>query len=195
MLPDLKTPLLWALGAGLVLALVTAGVERTRAAGARADLAAEKAARAKVETARALAALTEVQRVVALVAEHATHQQEITDGFENAMHTVQAGRDADRRDAERVRRQFAAYVARDRREAATDPAACQRLKDRSEVLAGLAERGRGLLAAGRRVVERRDAEVAMLLAIVGNDRQLLVPVQTNARQQEDAGAPRSQADQ
>jgi hypothetical protein len=38
-LPDLKTPLLWALGLGLVAALATAGIERTRAAGARADAA------------------------------------------------------------------------------------------------------------------------------------------------------------
>lgn len=39
MLPDLKTPLLWALGVGLAAALATAGIERTRAAGARADAA------------------------------------------------------------------------------------------------------------------------------------------------------------
>lgn len=39
MLPDLKTPLLWALGLGLVAALATAGIERNRAAGARADAA------------------------------------------------------------------------------------------------------------------------------------------------------------
>ena len=39
MLPDLKTPLLWALGLGLVAALATAGIERTRAATARKDLA------------------------------------------------------------------------------------------------------------------------------------------------------------
>ncbi|MDO9357852.1 MAG: hypothetical protein Q7T70_02520 [Polaromonas sp.] len=38
-LPDLKTPLFWALGLGLVAALATAGIERTRAAGARADAA------------------------------------------------------------------------------------------------------------------------------------------------------------
>ena len=39
MLPDLKTPLLWALGLGLVAALATAGIERTRAADARTDVA------------------------------------------------------------------------------------------------------------------------------------------------------------
>ena len=39
LLPDFKTPLLWLLGLGLVAALATAGIERTRAAGARADAA------------------------------------------------------------------------------------------------------------------------------------------------------------
>jgi hypothetical protein len=39
MLPDLKTPLLWALGLGLVAALATAGIERMRAADARTEAA------------------------------------------------------------------------------------------------------------------------------------------------------------
>lgn len=39
MLPDLKTPLLWVLGLGLVAALATAGIERTRAADARTEAA------------------------------------------------------------------------------------------------------------------------------------------------------------
>ncbi|WP_431106582.1 DUF2514 family protein [Variovorax paradoxus] len=42
MLPDLKTPLLWVLGLALVGALATAGIERTRAAGARNDAAAAR---------------------------------------------------------------------------------------------------------------------------------------------------------
>lgn len=49
--PDLKTPLLWALGLGLVAALATAGIERTRAAGARAEAASstEQTWRARVD--------------------------------------------------------------------------------------------------------------------------------------------------
>ena len=42
MLPDLRTPMLWALCLGLAGALLTAGVERTRAAGARAEAAAAR---------------------------------------------------------------------------------------------------------------------------------------------------------
>lgn len=188
LLPDLKTPLLWVLGLGLVAALATAGIERTRAAGARFDLAAERADRAKENTARAIAALADLQRVFALVSAHAKDQQEKVDEFERAMQAVQTGRDTDRRDADRVRLQFAAYRARDRGEPSTDPAACQRVKDRSEHLAGMAERGRELLARGRRLVEQRDAEVSVLLGVVRNDRQMLGPVQTSVLPAPEKGA-------
>ena len=175
MLPDLKTPLLWVLGLALTAALATAGIERTRAAGARADLASEKADRAKENTARATAALADLQRVVALVANHAKTQQENVNAFESRLkvladrsRTVAAGRD-------RLRKQYADFVARDRDQAAADPAACQRVADRSEVLAAMAERSRELLEGGRLVVEGRDNEVQLLLDTVKNDRALLAP--------------------
>jgi len=52
-----------------------------------------------------------------------------------------------------LRQQFAAYVAGDRERAATDPVACQRLADRSEVFAAVAARSRELLERGRLVVK------------------------------------------
>lgn len=76
-------------------------------------------------------------------------------------------------DVERVRQQYAAYAARDRDQAATDPAACVRIADRSAVFAGMAARGRELLERGRLIVEQRDAEVGVLLRIVRNDRNLI----------------------
>ncbi|BEP42275.1 hypothetical protein [Variovorax sp. V15] len=170
------------LWAGLVAASVLHGCwvghKRDGAVNSLHDL---QASVARNDADRALAALADLQRVVALSAAHAKDQQEKVDEFDTAMQTVQAGRDADRRDAERVRQQFAAYRARDRDEPSTDPAACQRVKDRSERLAGLAERGRELLAGGRRLVEQRDAEVSVLLGVVRNDRQLIAPVQTSAQ--------------
>lgn len=72
-----------------------------------------------------------------------------------------------------MRKQYADYVARDRNRAATDPVACQRLADRSAVLAAMAARSRELLEGGRLVVERRDNEVQFLLDTVKNDRMLL----------------------
>lgn len=173
MLLDLKTPLLWVLGLGLVAALATAGIERTRASIARADLAAEQRDRAKENTARAMAALADLQRTVALVATHAKNQQEKVDVYETKLGVLDGRRRAAAGDADRVRKQYAAYAARDREHAATDPAACIRIADRSAVLAGVAARGRELLERGRLVVEQRDAEVEVLLGVVTNDRGLL----------------------
>lgn len=173
MLPDFRTPMLWALCLGLAAALMTAGVERTRAAKARSDLAAEQRDRAKENTARALAALSDLQRTVMLVAAHAKNQQENVDVYEKKLAVLDGRRRAIAVDADRVRKQFAAYAARDREQAAIDPAACIRIADRSAVLAGVAARGRELLERGRIVVEQRDAEVGVLLGVVGNDRSLM----------------------
>lgn len=111
MLPDLKTPLLWALGVALVAALTTAGIERTRAAGARADVAA---ARKDLADYRAAAA-QEAQK-----AERAARTQEQTwrarvDGViqDGQQQIARARDDADRAGAaeRRLREQLAAYRA------------------------------------------------------------------------------------
>ncbi|UVH54654.1 hypothetical protein NWF24_17560 [Variovorax paradoxus] len=175
MLPDLKTPLLWVLGLGLVAALATAGIERTRAAGARADLASEKADRAKDNTARAMAALADLQRVLALVANHAKTQQENVNAFETRLKVLADRGRAIAADRDRVRKQYDDFAARDRDQAATDPAACQRVADRSAVLAAMAARSRELLEGGRLLVEGRDNEVQLLLDTVSNDRALFAP--------------------
>jgi hypothetical protein len=175
MLPDLKTPLLWVLGLGLTAALVTAGIERTRAADARADLAAEQRDRAKENTARAMAALADLQRTVALVAAHAKSQQENVDAYETKLAVLDGRSRAVAGDAERMRKQYAAFAARDREQATTDPSACQRVAVRSAVLAAMAARSRELLERGRLVVEGRDNEVQLLLGTVKNDRSLLAP--------------------
>ncbi|CAN7450503.1 hypothetical protein LJR099_003019 [Variovorax paradoxus] len=177
-LPDLKTPLLWVLGLGLVAALATAGIERTRAAGARTDLATEKRARAEENTARALAALADLQRTVALVAAHAQTQQENVDAYEKKLAVLDGRRRAAAGDDERMRKQFADFAARDRDQAASDPAACLRIANRSAVLGDLAARGAELLERGRIVVEGRDNEVQLLLGTVKNDRALLSPTST-----------------
>ena len=174
-LPDLRTPLLWALGLGLVAALATAGIERTRASSARADLASEKRSRAEENTARALAALTDLRRTVTLVAAHAKDQKENIDVYEARLKTLDDRRRTVTVVLGRVRKQYADYAARDREQASTDPIACQRVADRSSVLAAMAARSRELLERGRLVVEGRDNEVQLLLGTVKNDRVLLAP--------------------
>ena len=162
---------------GLLLAALASalGVQTTRLAGVRTSLANEKAERAQETNDRLRAALRESERVAALQLTHATNQQEIVDAYETRLKTVESGRTADAADAQRVRRQLAAFAARDREAARSDPGACERVADRSAVLADVAAEGRDLLAEGRRLVEGRDAEVTLLLGLVRNDRALLAP--------------------
>jgi hypothetical protein len=181
-MPDLKTPMLWVLGALLLGALATAAVERTQALEARADVSAAKKAlsdekldRQAENTRRALAALDDLQRVLALQAAHVKTQPENFDAYEKKLAVLDGRRRAAAGDAERLRKQFADYAARDRGQAASDPAACIRIADRSAVLATLAAEGRELLYEGRLVVEQRDAEVEVLLGTVKNDRALMEP--------------------
>jgi len=178
--PDLRTPLLWVLGIGLVAALGVAGIERTQVLKATAEVTKaqkavsdEKLNRQAENTRRALAALEHLQRVLAMQAAHAKAQKENVDAYEKKLAVLDGRRRAAAGDAERMRQQFAAFAARDRGEAASDPAACQRLADRSAVLGELAARGAELLRSGRIIVEQRNAEVEVLLDMIGNDRRLL----------------------
>ena len=166
-----------AVAAGLVLAaLVSAlGVQTARLAGVRTALSTEQRDRAQENSDRLRAALRESERVAALQLMHATNQQEIVDAYEARLKNVQDGRTADAAAAQRVRRQLAAFAARDREAARSDPAACERVANRSAVLADVAAEGRALLAEGRRVVEGRDAEIALLRHLLLNDRTLIGP--------------------
>jgi len=108
-------------------------------------------------------------------AAHAKAQQENVNAYEKKLDTLDGRRRAAAGDAERVRQQFAAFAARDRDQAASDPAACQRLANRSAILGDLAARGAELLRSGRFIVEQRDAEVELLLSTISNDRKLSAP--------------------
>lgn len=179
-MPDLRTPSLWLLGIGLVGALGVAGIERMQVLKARAEVikaqkavSDEKLDRQAENTRRALAALEDLQRVLAMQAAHVKAQKENVDAYEKKLAVLDGRRRAAAGDAERMRQQFADFAARDRGQAASDPAACQRIADRSAVLGDLAARGRELLERGRFVVEGRDAEVSFLLGTVRDDRTLL----------------------
>jgi hypothetical protein len=177
---DIVPSWLWALL--LTLALAVVGVERTQVLKARADVSKaqtavsdEKLDRQAENARRALAALEDLQRVMAMQAAHAKTQQDNVNAYEKKLAVLDGRRRAAAGDAERMRQQFAAFAARDRDQAASDPAACLRIADRSKVLADLAARGAELLRSGRLIVEQRDAEVGMLLGFVENDRALMAP--------------------
>ncbi|CAN7330082.1 hypothetical protein [Variovorax paradoxus] len=180
---DIVPSWLWALL--LALALALAGLERTQVLKARADVSQaqkavsdEKLDRQAENTRRALAALDDLQRVLAMQAAHAQAQKENVDAYEKKLAALDGRRRAAAGDAERMRKQFAAFAARDRDQAASDPAACLRIANRSAVLGDLAARGAELLERGRIVVEGRDNEVQLLLGTVKNDRALLSPTST-----------------
>lgn len=160
-----------------VLAVLTGAlcVQTVRLAGVRTGLATEQRDRAQETSERNRVALRESERVAALQLTHATNQQEIVDAYETRLRTVQDGRTADAADAQRVRRELAAFAARDREAARSDPAAAEHIADRSSKLAALLAEGYELAGEGRRVVEGRDAEVTLLLGFVRNDRALLAP--------------------
>lgn len=175
---DIVPSWLWALL--VALALAVAGVERTQVLKARTDVSQaqkavsdEKLDRQAENTRRALAALDDLQRVVAMQAAHAKAQQENVNAYEKKLAVLDGRRRAAAGDAGRMRQQSAAFATRDRDQAASDPAACLRIADRSAVLGDLAARGRELLERGRLVVEGRDNEVQLLLGTVKNDRDLL----------------------
>jgi hypothetical protein len=169
---------LWALL--LMSAVAFVGIERAQVLEAHVEvskaqkaLSDEKLERQTENTRRAIAALEDLQRVLALQATHAQAQKENIDAYEKKLASLDSRRRAAVGDVERVRKQFADYAARDRDQAASDPAACLRIADRSAVLAGVAARGRELLERGRFVVEQRDDEVKLLLGIVKIDRSLI----------------------
>lgn len=180
LIPDLKTPLLYVLGVLLVGALATAGIERTRVYKAKADLAtaktelaAEKLSRSQENTARTQAALDDATRIGDLERTHASTQQETVNVYETKLKTLAARGAADADYRRRMSGQFAAGAASDRQEARGDAAACERVADRSQNVADLADEGIELLIEGRSIVEARDAEVGLLMDTIRNDRALL----------------------
>ena len=177
---DIVPSWLWALL--LALALASVGIERAQVLKAKADVSKaqkatsdEKLDRQAENTRRALAALEDLQRVMAMQAAHAKAQQDNVNAYEKKLAALDGRRRTAASDAERMREQFAAFASRDRDQAASDPVACQRVADRAAVLASLAARGAELLRSGRIIVEQRDAEVGLLLGVVGNDRTLMAP--------------------
>lgn len=167
-----KTYLTWgALGA---LAAV-AGVQTMRLANAHTAAAKVQVEWSAERVAASRRALRESERVADAQFRHAAAQQEKVDAFTTKIASLEDRARRDGAESGRLRSQLAAFAALDREAARTDPNACQRVADRSEVLAGVADRAAELLRRGRRIVEQRDAEVELLLGLQLNDRALLAP--------------------
>jgi hypothetical protein len=170
----LLSPKVW-IAIAFAAVLAFAGWQTVQVADGKTTLAEERQARAQETSDRNRVALRESERVAALQITHAANQQEIVDVYTQIVHTLETGRADDASRAERVRHQFAASAARDREASRANPAACERLADRSESLGQAAAEGGQLLGEARRAIAGRDAEVTLLLGIVRNDRALLAP--------------------
>lgn len=141
-MPDIRTPLLYALGVLLVLALLVAGLERTQVLKARADTAAAKGD---------YAAYRANQAEAGRLAERAARAQEATwrTAFDKEARDGQERIDLARRDADRagaaldsLRRQLSAVLAAERgaaggaQPAAAGPAAGSALDLLADMLSG-----------------------------------------------------------
>jgi heme exporter protein D len=162
---------IWFAAIGSLLALL--GVQQLRVEHQKTLLAEERQARATETGERNRAALRESERVAGLQFTHAAQQQEIVDVYTQIVQRLEGRIADDAAHADRLSRQFAASAARDREAARGDPAACRRIADRSEVLAGAAAEGGQLLIEARRALKGRDAELTLLLNLVRNDRRLM----------------------
>lgn len=101
---------------------------------------------------------------------HSLRQQEIVDAYQKKLRAAEVRRADDVARAERVSRDAAAAAASDRAAAKDDPAACQRVADRNQILYGLADEGFGLVVEGRSLLATRDAAVDALMGLITNDR-------------------------
>lgn len=181
MLPDLKTPALWALGAALLAALAGLVAQRIEIAELGKKLSDEVAQHAKTEAARAQLATADAVRVAGAQQTHATDQQGIVDELATAKRAL-AGAGAEHRALSGRLRDTAAQLtaARDRLEAASRPPACADSGDQHRAVVGLLEEaGRlsaesgDLAAEGRGLLVQREAEVRALKALVLADRALM----------------------
>lgn len=104
---------------------------------------------------------------------HSSTQQEIVNAYTQKIAALETARLADALGANSMRNTIANYVTSGRSESAGDPATCQRDKDRLDTLAELLTTGADLVIEGRQLIQRRDAEISLLLPLIANDRSLL----------------------
>ena len=158
----------------VIIALsIAVGIQQVRVDRRDAALATEVAARATETAGRAQLALDHALTVSRLQSQHAAAQQLKDENYAQQLHNNALADAAGRADAQRLRDKlaaFTAFTARDRQPGETDTAACERAQHRLPIVGALLGEGVSLEAEGRAIIERRDAEVARLLAQINVDR-------------------------
>lgn len=162
--------LLIVVSAALALA---AGAQTVRLSDARTQIATLEKKAAETRAAAAKAYAQDAENTATKEHQHAADTQAAADQF----HAGAPARELDLRqrlaDAERLRNSADQRAARYRAQAEGDAAARRSLADRAEALDRSLAEGRTVVAELRGVVERRDAEVMLLLGVIEADRRLL----------------------
>lgn len=128
---------------------------------------------AQADADRARAALAQTQKTTALVAAHTATTQKASDDFTTSQSARSDSVRADLVRLERLRLDAERRAASARAQAAAGTAACLGLADRLTALDNQLVEGIAVVGDLRGVVDRRDAEVALLRAFVNADRALL----------------------
>jgi hypothetical protein len=161
----------WVYAAGLAAVVAVFGVQELRIAKLKAEVAQAQALAADERAMREKAAREYVEAVAGIRAEHAAKQQELEDAWTNERKAFEVRRAADSRQLDRLRNQIAAFTTpRPAPDGGAGPAPDLDQADRLTTIGQLLEESLGLLAEGRGLVERRDAEVKRLVDQIGIDR-------------------------
>jgi hypothetical protein len=159
-----------------IAALVAAfGFQQVRVSNLKSEVSQEITERA-VETAqRSHMALEHQKTITRLQSEHAASLQTKDDEYAKKILSLQLTSAADRADADRVRGKLASFTSGARLDGETDAAAGQRARDRLPLVGALLAEGLSLEAESRQIIQRRDAEVVLLLGVIKADRQACSP--------------------
>lgn len=111
--------------------------------------------------------------IARLQQQHATHQQEIVNAYQDRILKLASERNLALARAERVQRDAEERAARDRQASCNDPASVERVKDHNAVLYGLVSEGYQLVEEGRLLLGERNAQVDALKRITENDRAVI----------------------
>ena len=110
-----------------------------------------------------------------LAAAHAAAQQETVDEYQKKLRLANDRINERSTMVGRLRAQLTEFAAVSRKPGETDSAVLQRAGDKLATLRGLLVQGAELVAEGANIVERRDAEVALLAGQIKVDRAACSP--------------------
>lgn len=151
--------------------------QQTRVANAKRETSAVRAEFDRIGRERAEDLAKYRQEKADLAAAHAAAQQETVDEYQKKLRLANDRVNERSAMVGRLRAQLAEFASISRTPADSDSAVLQRAGDRLQTLGGLLAEGSELLAEGVAIIERRDAEVKLLVDQIRVDRAACAPKQ------------------